>query len=101
MPVVRKVEACGSSSGRTRQPVTVADCGELPSRRQILAKIQAEKQALADMKKDPLLVRGKNPFPRGQREMIVRRMCSQQRHSMMPAFNPWLQAGYAHLLHGA
>lgn len=56
MPVVRKIEACGSSSGRTRQPVVVADCGELPSRRQILAKIAAEKEALANMKKDPNLV---------------------------------------------
>ena len=29
-------------------------CVQLPSRRQILAKLEAEKQALADLKKDPL-----------------------------------------------
>lgn len=56
MPVVRKVEACGSSSGRTRQAVVIADCGELPTRRQVLAKLAAEKQALADMKKDVIQV---------------------------------------------
>lgn len=56
MPVVRKMETCGSSSGRTRQAITIADCGELPSRRQILAKLAAEKEALANMKKDPILV---------------------------------------------
>ena len=29
-------------------------CVQLPSRRQILAKLEAEKQDLADMKKDPI-----------------------------------------------
>jgi hypothetical protein len=57
MAVVRKIEACGSSSGRTRQPIVIAECGELPSRRQILAKLAAEKEALANMKKDPIMVR--------------------------------------------
>lgn len=56
MPVVRSIEAMGSSSGKTRQRVAIADCGELPSRRQILAKMAAEKEALANMKKDPLQV---------------------------------------------
>ena len=56
MPVVRKVEACGSSSGRTRQAIVISDCGELPTRRQVLAKLAAEKQALADMKKDIIQV---------------------------------------------
>ncbi len=57
MPVVRSIEAMGSSSGKTRQRVVIGDCGELPSRRQILAKMVAEKEALANMKKDPLQVR--------------------------------------------
>lgn len=56
MPVVRSIEAMGSSSGKTRQKVAIGDCGELPSRRQILAKMAAEKEALANMKKDPLQV---------------------------------------------
>ena len=54
MPVVRSIEAMGSSSGKTRQRVAIAECGELPSRRQILAKMAVEKEALANMKKDPL-----------------------------------------------
>lgn len=29
-------------------------CVQLPSRRQILAKLEAEKQSLADLKKDPI-----------------------------------------------
>lgn len=62
MPVVRKMEACGSSSGRTRQPVLISDSGELPSRRQILAKLAAEKEALASLKKDPMQVL--RPAPR-------------------------------------
>ena len=56
MPVVRSIEAMGSSSGKTRQRAAIAGCGELPSRRQILAKMAAEKEALANMKKDPLQV---------------------------------------------
>lgn len=54
--MVRSIEAMGSSSGKTRQRVVIADCGELPSRRQILSKMAAEKEALANMKKDPLQV---------------------------------------------
>ena len=54
--MVRSIEAMGSSSGKTRQRVAIAGCGELPSRRQILAKMAAEKEALANMKKDPLQV---------------------------------------------
>ena len=44
------------AAAKTRQKVVIGDCGELPSRRQILAKMAAEKEALANMKKDPLQV---------------------------------------------
>ncbi|DBA76983.1 hypothetical protein WJX77_003955 [Trebouxia sp. C0004] len=54
MALVRKAEATGTQSGKPRQPVLIADSGELPSRRQILAKLEAEKQTLADLKKDPI-----------------------------------------------
>ncbi len=66
MPVVRGIEAMGSSSGKTRQRVIIADCGELPSRRQILAKLAAEKEALANMKKDPLQVGAASPLSHGE-----------------------------------
>jgi len=53
LPVVKKIEAVGSRSGRpSRQPVIV-DCGELPSRRQILAKIRAEQAEEAQLRIDP------------------------------------------------
>ncbi|KAK9811623.1 hypothetical protein WJX72_007182 [[Myrmecia] bisecta] len=56
MAVVKKMEATGSSSGRTNQRVVIADCGELPSRRQILARMQKEKEDLAKLKQDPIAV---------------------------------------------
>jgi cyclophilin family peptidyl-prolyl cis-trans isomerase len=53
LPVVKKIEAVGSRSGRpSRQPVIV-DCGELPSRRQILAKIRAEQAEEVQLRTDP------------------------------------------------
>jgi cyclophilin family peptidyl-prolyl cis-trans isomerase len=53
LPVVKKIESIGSRSGRpSRQPV-IADCGELPSRRQILAKIRAEQAEEAQLRVDP------------------------------------------------
>ncbi|KAK9797381.1 hypothetical protein WJX73_008458 [Symbiochloris irregularis] len=56
MPLVRRMESCGSRSGKTLKPIIIADSGELPSRRQILAKIRAEKEENANYKKDPLQV---------------------------------------------
>lgn len=53
LPVVKKIEAVGSRSGRpSRQPMIV-DCGELPSRRQILAKVRAEQAEEAQLRIDP------------------------------------------------
>lgn len=56
MPLVRRMESCGSRSGKTMKPIIIADSGELPSRRQILAKIAAEREENANYKKDPLQV---------------------------------------------
>ena len=56
MPLVRRMESCGSRSGKTLKPIVVADCGELPSQRQILARRQAEREELTNLKKDPLQV---------------------------------------------
>ncbi|GAB4822098.1 hypothetical protein N2152v2_009144 [Parachlorella kessleri] len=56
LSVVKKIESMGSRSGRTSQKIYIADCGELPSRRQILAKLRAEKEELAKMKDDPFQV---------------------------------------------
>ena len=43
MAVVKRIEAAGSKSGRTAQRVVVVDCGELASRRKIMAQLEAEK----------------------------------------------------------
>ena len=56
MPLVRRIESCGSRSGKTLKPIVIADCGELPSQRQILAKRVAERTEMAELKKDPLQV---------------------------------------------
>ena len=56
MPLVRRIESCGSRSGKTLKPITISECGELPSQRQILAKRMAERQEMVDLKKDPLQV---------------------------------------------
>ena len=57
MPLVRRIESCGSRSGKTLKPIVVADCGELPSQRQILAKRKAEIEENASLRKDPIQVR--------------------------------------------
>ena len=54
--VLKKLEACGTKAGRPKQPAGIVDCGELPSRRQILKKLQAERAELDSLKKDPLQV---------------------------------------------
>ncbi|KAK9839477.1 hypothetical protein WJX81_004402 [Elliptochloris bilobata] len=56
MQVVRRMEACGTRSGRPAKSVVIADCGELPSRRQILSRMVAQKEEEANLKKDPLQV---------------------------------------------
>ena len=56
MPLVRRMESCGSRSGKTMKPIVVADSGELPSRRQILSRMAAEREENLNYKKDPLQV---------------------------------------------
>ena len=56
MPLVRRMESCGSRSGKTLKPLVIADCGELPSQRQILAKRKAEIEENASLRKDPIQV---------------------------------------------
>lgn len=57
MQIVRRMEACGTRSGKPSKSVVIADCGELPSRRQILSRLVAQKEEEANLKKDPLQVR--------------------------------------------
>lgn len=52
MSVVSKLETYGSRSGRPSRHITIADCGELPSRRQILAKLRVEKEESIKLQKE-------------------------------------------------
>jgi hypothetical protein len=54
MGVVKRMEAMGSKSGVTSRRVVIAGCGELESGLQRALKLQAERDALAASKKDPL-----------------------------------------------
>ena len=56
MHVVKKLEALGSRSGRTAKRCVIADCGELPSRRQLLAKVRAAKEEEARLRQEPQYV---------------------------------------------
>lgn len=47
MAVVKRIEAAGSKSGRTAQRVVIASCGELASRRKIMAQLEAVKVSLS------------------------------------------------------
>lgn len=56
LPLLKKLDSLGSRSGKPAQRVTIADCGELASKRQIMAKLQAEKAELAALKEGPIEV---------------------------------------------
>ena len=43
-------------AGKPTRPVVIEGCGELPSRRKILARMQEQKTELANMKKDVVAV---------------------------------------------
>ena len=47
MAVVKRIEAAGSKSGRTAQRIVIVSCGELASRRKIMAQLEAEKVRLS------------------------------------------------------
>lgn len=53
MATLKRIEDVGSRSGRPTAPVVIAECGELPSRRQILAKMQAEREMEIQLQRDP------------------------------------------------
>ncbi len=57
MQIVRRMEACGTRSGKPTKAVTIADSGELPSRRQILSRLVAAKEEETNLRKDPLQAR--------------------------------------------
>jgi cyclophilin family peptidyl-prolyl cis-trans isomerase len=53
MAVVKRMEACGTKGGRTLQRVAIADCGQMPSKLQMLLKLKQEKADAAKLKEGP------------------------------------------------
>ena len=56
MNVVKRIENCGSRSGKPSCRIVIKACGELPSRRQILSKLQSEKEEEMKSRIDPTSV---------------------------------------------
>jgi cyclophilin family peptidyl-prolyl cis-trans isomerase len=56
MAVVKRIENCGSRSGKPSGKIVIKNCGELASKRQILSKIEAEKEEERKLRIDPTLV---------------------------------------------
>lgn len=56
MPVVKRIEVCGTRSGKPTKKVQVTDCGQLPSRMQMLQQLRQEKEEMAKLRSDPLQV---------------------------------------------
>lgn len=54
MGVVRRVESMGSSSGRTKEKVTIADCGQMASRKAIVQQLKKEAEADERHRANPL-----------------------------------------------
>jgi hypothetical protein len=50
MMVVKRMEMCGTRSGKPSRKVVIIDCGELPSRMQALIKLKKEKDEAAACK---------------------------------------------------
>lgn len=54
--VVQAIEAVGSRSGRPSAKVIISDCGELQSRRQLLTKLQAQREEEISLAADRTIV---------------------------------------------
>jgi cyclophilin family peptidyl-prolyl cis-trans isomerase len=47
--LLQKVNAVGTRSGKPKQRVVIVDCGELPSKRQIMLKLQVRQCSITDV----------------------------------------------------
>lgn len=70
--IVKKIESVGSRSGRPSRSVTIAECGELPSRRQILGKARAEREEEAALRQNLSMV---DPDAEARRRLKALRSC--------------------------
>lgn len=52
--VVKKMEAVGQRSGKPLRKVVISNCGQMPSKLEVLKRVQQEKLEIANRKKDPM-----------------------------------------------
>ncbi|KAG2448566.1 hypothetical protein HYH02_006457 [Chlamydomonas schloesseri] len=53
MTTVKRMEVVGQRSGKPSRRVLITDCGQLPSKLQMMMKLKAEKEEAAKLKADP------------------------------------------------
>ncbi|KAG2444869.1 hypothetical protein HXX76_001607 [Chlamydomonas incerta] len=53
MTTVKRMEVVGQRSGKPSRRVIITDCGQLPSKLQMMLKLKAEKEEAAKLKSDP------------------------------------------------
>ncbi|PNW88621.1 hypothetical protein CHLRE_01g037400v5 [Chlamydomonas reinhardtii] len=53
MTTVKRMEVVGQRSGKPSRKVIITDCGQLPSKLQMMLKLKAEKEEAAKLKSDP------------------------------------------------
>ncbi|WIA11546.1 hypothetical protein OEZ85_011655 [Tetradesmus obliquus] len=86
MAVVKRVEAMGSQSGKTRTRIMIADCGQLASRLEELMRIKAEKAAeAAQLRSDPLGTAVDTTQEARARLAALRQQEQQQQQQARPA----------------
>ena len=54
--VVKAMESAGCATGKPSRRVTIVECGELPSRRQIMARLEARRAEETELAKEPIVV---------------------------------------------
>ncbi|KAF8070918.1 PCKR1 [Scenedesmus sp. PABB004] len=80
MAVVKRIEAMGTQSGKPRARVVIADCGQLPSRLEMLERKRAEKAEAAALMHDPLGI-----AVDAKQESLARLQALRQREQGAPA----------------
>eukprot|EP00803_Ostreobium_quekettii_P002717 evm.model.scf_361.10 EVM.evm.TU.scf_361.10 scf_361:88853-94390(-) len=52
--VMKRIEACGSRSGKTLKPVVISDCGQISNNLEYIRKLQEERKELEALRQDPI-----------------------------------------------
>jgi len=54
MPVVKRIEVCGTRSGKPNKRVQITESGQLPGRTELLLRMRQEKEEMEALRRDPL-----------------------------------------------